>query len=170
MCRGKTLGIVGYGSIGQACLRLAQAHQMPVIALRRDAHLTEPQPDLQVCSRLLAHWQLAERLAARLVTVSCSLTDKWADNPACVAAESGAQQHAHCALTPLCLAQVLPPERLHELMARSDFIVDCLPLSPSTRHMIDAAAIAAMKPTGVICNVGRGATIEQRALETGKPA
>ena len=37
--------------------------------------------------------------------------------------------------------------------------VDCLPLLPDTRHFIDAAALAAMKPTGVICNVGRGARL-----------
>jgi phosphoglycerate dehydrogenase-like enzyme len=34
--RGKTMGIVGYGNIGQACARLAKAFGMKIIALRRN--------------------------------------------------------------------------------------------------------------------------------------
>ena len=34
--RGKTLGIIGYGNIGQACARLAKAFGMRVISLRRN--------------------------------------------------------------------------------------------------------------------------------------
>ena len=45
--RGTTLGIVGYGSIGQACRQLAQAYGMRVIALRRSVHQSEPQAGLQ---------------------------------------------------------------------------------------------------------------------------
>ena len=40
VCRGKTMGIVGYGDIGQACGRLARAYQMHVIALRRRTELS----------------------------------------------------------------------------------------------------------------------------------
>eukprot|EP00808_Paulinella_micropora_P006782 g30752.t1 len=35
--RGKTFGIVGYGSIGEACGQLAKAHKMRVIAIKRQA-------------------------------------------------------------------------------------------------------------------------------------
>jgi hypothetical protein len=38
--RGKTLGVVGYGDIGQACARLARAFKMDVVALRRNTTLT----------------------------------------------------------------------------------------------------------------------------------
>ena len=38
--RGKTMGIVGYGDIGQACARLARAYQMHIIALRRRTELS----------------------------------------------------------------------------------------------------------------------------------
>lgn len=34
--RGKTMGIVGYGSIGRACAKLAKAFDMNVIGLRRN--------------------------------------------------------------------------------------------------------------------------------------
>ena len=55
-------------------------------------------------------------------------------------------------------------ERLHELMARSDYVVVAAPLTPQTRGLVDAAAIAAMKPTAVMINVGRGAVIDEPAL------
>jgi phosphoglycerate dehydrogenase-like enzyme len=60
--------------------------------------------------------------------------------------------------------EALGTERLHELMARSDYVVVAAPLTPDTRGLVDAAAIAAMKPTGVMINVGRGAIIDEPAL------
>lgn len=38
--RGKVLGVVGYGDIGQACARLARAFRMKVVALRRRTTLS----------------------------------------------------------------------------------------------------------------------------------
>lgn len=38
--RGQTLGIVGYGDIGQACAKLAKAFGMKVVALRRRPNLS----------------------------------------------------------------------------------------------------------------------------------
>ncbi len=60
--------------------------------------------------------------------------------------------------------QYLP---LADLYARSDIITLHCPLTPSTRHLIDAAALAAMKPgTGgtMLINTSRGAVIDTRAL------
>ena len=39
-----TMGIVGYGSIGQACARLAKAYNMKVVALRRRPELSLNDP------------------------------------------------------------------------------------------------------------------------------
>ena len=39
------------------------------------------------------------------------------------------------------------PARLHDLLARSDVVVMCAPLTPETRAMIGAAELAAMKPS-----------------------
>jgi phosphoglycerate dehydrogenase-like enzyme len=60
--------------------------------------------------------------------------------------------------------EALGTDRLHELMGRSDYVVVAAPLTPDTRGLVDAAAIAAMKPTGVLINVGRGAVIDESAL------
>lgn len=56
---------------------------------------------------------------------------------------------------------------LPELLAQADVIsLHCL-LTSETRHMIDAAAIAGMKPGGVIVNTSRGALIGTEALIDG---
>lgn len=56
---------------------------------------------------------------------------------------------------------------LEELMARSDIISLHCPLTEETRHMIDASAIAAMKPGVVIVNTSRGGLIDTDALIEG---
>ncbi len=64
---------------------------------------------------------------------------------------------------------ILPDEwftvdRLPALLARSDVVVMCAPLTRETRGMIGAKELAAMKPSAYFINVGRGATIDERAL------
>ncbi len=46
----------------------------------------------------------------------------------------------------------------------ADFFVVALPLAEATRGIVGTAAFAAMRPTAVVVNVGRGATIDERAL------
>jgi phosphoglycerate dehydrogenase-like enzyme len=58
----------------------------------------------------------------------------------------------------------LPPARLRELLARSDVVVMCAPLTPDTRHLLGAAELEAMKPSAFLINVGRGATVDEMAL------
>lgn len=60
--------------------------------------------------------------------------------------------------------RALPPSMLHALLAESDYVVLTAPLTAQTRGMIDAAALAAMRPDAVILNVGRGALIDEAAL------
>lgn len=55
-------------------------------------------------------------------------------------------------------------DELHAALADADFVVDAMPLTPQTRHVFDAAAFAAMKPTARFINVGRGATVDEPAL------
>lgn len=56
---------------------------------------------------------------------------------------------------------------LDELYARADVLSMHVPLTPTTRHMIDGAAIARMKPGVMIVNTSRGALIDSRALIAG---
>lgn len=56
------------------------------------------------------------------------------------------------------------PTPLDELLERADFVSLHVPLGPSTRHLIDAAALARMKPTAVLVNTARGPVVDQEAL------
>jgi phosphoglycerate dehydrogenase-like enzyme len=103
---GKTLAIVGHGSIGRQLARVAQAMDMTVIATRRS--ITEP---------------------------TC---------------ENG--------------VEVFPPGALHEVLARGDFVVICLPLTPETEGSIGEPELRLMKPTAYLVAVGRGRVIDESAL------
>ena len=64
----------------------------------------------------------------------------------------------------LMLDRVLPPDRLPELLAESDFVVLAAPLTADTRGLIGEHAIAALKPGAWVINVARGELIDERAL------
>lgn len=51
-----------------------------------------------------------------------------------------------------------------ELLARSDFVTLHCPYSPATHHLIDASALARMKPTAILVNTTRGGVVDQIAL------
>src|SRR6202008_469674 len=106
---GKTLGLLGFGRIGQAIARRAAlGFGMPVLYhARRSVDLATQAPELQ-----------------------------------------GRATH-----TPL-----------DALLAQADFVVAMLPLSDTTRDMIDAKVFDAMKPGAIFINGGRGATAREDAL------
>jgi len=64
------------------------------------------------------------------------------------------------------------PAKLNQMLTASDYVLLATPLTSETRGMIGAEQIAAMKPTGVLINVGRGAVVDEQALvvalESGK--
>ncbi len=53
---------------------------------------------------------------------------------------------------------------LPELLAESDVLSLHCPLTPQTRHLIDAAALAQMKRGAMLVNTSRGAVIDTRAV------
>src|SRR5713226_3139690 len=58
----------------------------------------------------------------------------------------------------------LAPEKLTTLLAKSDVVVMCAPLTRETHAMIGARELEAMKPSAYFINVGRGATVDETAL------
>ncbi len=103
---GQTVGIVGYGDIGQAVAKRAHSMGMRVLATKR--HLPE------------AADPLVERFYATAT--------------------------------------------LREMLAFCDYVAVTAPLTVETRHMIGEAEFAAMKPTAVVINVGRGPVIDEKAM------
>jgi phosphoglycerate dehydrogenase-like enzyme len=60
--------------------------------------------------------------------------------------------------------ELLGEDRLLELMAHSDDVVVATPLTGRTRGLVGRDAIAAMKATAVLVNVGRGPVVDEPAL------
>ncbi len=96
---GATLGLVGYGRIGQAVARRAEGFSMRVI---------------------------------------------------------------HTDLAPTGLPGYV--ETLDDLLAEADVVSVHVPLTPETRHLIDARRLALMKPTAVLVNTARGPVVDEEAL------
>lgn len=53
---------------------------------------------------------------------------------------------------------------LHSFMRSADIVVVSLPLTPQTKGLVDASALAALRPSAWLVNVGRGAVIDEQAL------
>lgn len=53
---------------------------------------------------------------------------------------------------------------LDELLATADVVSLHLPLTPETRHMIDARRLALMKPSSYLVNTARGPIVDEAAL------
>ena len=82
--------------------------------------------------------------------------------------EAGDAAHAGAGDEPylgsLMLDSVLPPERLPELLAESDFVVLAAPLTADTHDLIDDTALDRMKPGAWLINVARGELVDELAL------
>ncbi|MEV6877971.1 D-glycerate dehydrogenase [Amycolatopsis sp. NPDC051128] len=97
--QGKTLGIVGFGQIGRAMAKRAEAFGMSIVYTGRSKQETD----------------------AEFVS-------------------------------------------FEELLERSDVVSLHCPLTPETRHLIDAAALRAMKPGAYLVNTTRGPVVHEAAL------
>lgn len=64
--------------------------------------------------------------------------------------------------------QQLPPDirkaELDELFATCDIVSLHCPLTPSTRHLVNADRLSLMKPTAILINTGRGPLVDEEAL------
>lgn len=105
-----TIGIVGFGEIGQDVARLARGFGMRIVATRRRPEAPLP---------------------------------------------PGAS-----------IDRVLGQDQLDVLLGDSDIVVITVPLDEHTRGLIDAAAIATMRPDAILINVARGPIVDEDALFT----
>lgn len=56
------------------------------------------------------------------------------------------------------------PDGLLEVMREADYFINIAPSTPETHKMINAEALAVMKPTAFFINIGRGNTVDEQAL------
>lgn len=101
---GKTLGIMGLGSIGRHIARVAEGFGLSLIGLNRTG-----------------------------------------------TAEEG-------------FDRVFAVERLHDFLALADYVVAVVPDTPATTGLMNAAGFAAMKPTALFINIGRGNLVDEADL------
>lgn len=69
-------------------------------------------------------------------------------------------RHVDFELAPLAARRVTLEEGLRE----ADVVSVHTPLTPDTRHIIDARALSMMKPTAILVNTSRGPTVDEGAL------
>ena len=67
----------------------------------------------------------------------------------------------------VCTAAARAGSPLEELLVTADVVSLHLPLTDESRHLIDAAALARMKPSAVLVNVSRGPIVDEEALVDG---
>lgn len=101
---GKTLGIIGFGSIGERIGELGKCMGMYVIGLKKN-----------ICHTDTAH-------------------------------------------------EIIPPEKLKNLLTRSDFVVISLPLTRETEYLFKFEEFQAMKDTSYLINISRGKIICEKDL------
>jgi phosphoglycerate dehydrogenase-like enzyme len=60
--------------------------------------------------------------------------------------------------------RIYRPDQLGEFLRQCDYVVAAAPLTKETKGMIGVEEFAAMKPTAVVINVGRGPVIDESAM------
>jgi len=60
--------------------------------------------------------------------------------------------------------RIMPREQLAQAAALADFLIILAPLTPATRHLVDAKVLAAMKPSAFVINISRGGVLDDQAL------
>lgn len=65
---------------------------------------------------------------------------------------------------PPAVDELLRPDDLHAALGRADYVSLHVRVNDETRHLINAQALAAMKPGAVLINTSRGAVVDESAL------
>jgi phosphoglycerate dehydrogenase-like enzyme len=62
------------------------------------------------------------------------------------------------------IKQVFGPDRLHEMLSLSDYVVLVVPVTPETYQMIGESELRAMKKTACLINIARGSVVVESTL------
>lgn len=82
----------------------------------------------------------------------------------CVALAFGMKVKAYTSKSPDKLPEGVAKADLDELFSTSDVVSLHCPLTESTRHLVNAARLAQMKPSAILINTGRGPLVDEEAL------
>ncbi len=132
---GATLGIIGWGAIGQAMARRAAGFRMRVVYV--------PGPHHHLASKEHRETPGRPKTADRTRTAPPS---RRADSATIESAPPP------------------QPVSLGRLLAESDFVSLHVPLTDATRHLLGAREFAAMKRGAILINTARGPIVDQPAL------
>lgn len=83
---------------------------------------------------------------------------------ACIAVAMGMKVVAITSKSADTLPEGITPAPLDDVLASADVVSLHCPLTPSTRHLINAASIAKMKPSAILINTGRGPLVDEQAV------
>jgi phosphoglycerate dehydrogenase-like enzyme len=60
--------------------------------------------------------------------------------------------------------EVVPRDRLSEVLPLADVLMIAMPLDDTTRNYVGAAQLDLLKPTAVVVNISRGGVVDERAM------
>ncbi|MBO0797636.1 MAG: D-2-hydroxyacid dehydrogenase [Blastocatellia bacterium] len=125
----------------QACENQLRDRSWPMMELRSSSYLLTGQTAL-----ILGFGAIARRLVELLTPLRMNLftvrRQKVGDEP----------------------IPVIPESELGKHLPLADHIIDILPINSTTRYYINEARLSAMKRGAIFYNIGRGATVDHKAL------
>lgn len=62
------------------------------------------------------------------------------------------------------VTEVVAPDRMNEVLAKSDYVIVVTPLTEETRGLIGADAFASLKPGAILHNMARGHVVDETAM------
>jgi glyoxylate/hydroxypyruvate reductase len=162
-----TAGVEGWISlpdlrldIALTCARGTHRVQMPENILGALFHLTKPYAQATLDQRE-RRWtrRISEPLAGKtlgilgLGEIGRELAKKAEALELCVIGTRRSQEQVRY------VDRIYPPEATDEVLARSDFVLLLLPLTPETEDIMNAQRFKAMRSTAYLLNFGRGALV-----------
>lgn len=178
---GASVRVIGRAGVGVDAIDLQAARDRGIAVINQPAYAVAEVATHAVSMALAVH--------RRLLAADSAARDGWASAPEigtvapltqATAGVVGAGRIGRAVIERLCpfvdrvlvfdpaLGAPIPGaqavDSLEELLRESDLVSLHLPLLDSTRHMLDAGALATMRPGSILVNVSRGGLVDEDAL------